>query len=124
MSLISISAPLRAFRASVPVRHSIPVRGSTPDRGKFLDLNVNVTYQPTNALRTSLDFIKNRLVRNDTGRIAFDDNIFASRTTYQFTRFTFFRARIDYSTFTTNVRGQYLVGSDAESGNIFFRRLQ
>jgi hypothetical protein len=33
--------------------------------------------------------VKNRQTRNDNGRVAFDANIYALRSTYQFTRFIF-----------------------------------
>lgn len=81
-----------------------------PGPGRRWHLSSNVTYQPVNALRFSLDFTKDRLVRNDTRRVAFDDKIFALRATYQFTRFTFSRVRIDYDSLTSNVRGQLLFG--------------
>lgn len=81
-----------------------------PGSGNQLDINGSFTYQPTNALRTSLNYTKSRLVRYDNGRTAFDDNIYALRATYQFTRFTFMRARVDYSTLTRNVRAQLLLG--------------
>jgi len=81
-----------------------------PGKGNEWHLDGNVTYQPTNALRLSLDYTKDRLVRRDTGRLAFDENIYALRGTYQFTRFTFARARIDYETIEERVRAQFLLG--------------
>ena len=47
-------------------------------RGKFL--SANVEYKPTNPLRFSLDYTKSRLTRNDTQRLAYDDNIFSFRS--------------------------------------------
>src|SRR5215213_1565388 len=46
-----------------------------PGPGKELRANLFLTYQPTSALRVDFDYTKNRLVRNDTGLVAFDDNI-------------------------------------------------
>jgi predicted porin len=91
-----------------------------PGPGNFLDLNLNVSYQPTSALRLSLDYTKNRLVRKDTGLVAFDDNIFALRGTYQFSRFTFARARIDYDTLASSVRAQFLLGWTPNPGTAFY----
>ena len=71
-------------------------------------------------MRVSLDYTKSRLVRNDTGRVAFDDNIFSLRSTYQFTRFTFARARIDYTTLSANARAQFLAGWTPNPGTSFF----
>jgi len=91
-----------------------------PGPGRALDLNGSFTYQPTNALHLSLDYTKSRLRRYDTGLVAFDDNIYALRGTYQFTRFTFARARIDYDTLASNIRGQFLLGWAPNPGTAFY----
>ena len=91
-----------------------------PGPGRALDLNGTFTYQPTNALHLSLDYTKSRLRRYDTGLLAFDDNIYALRGTYQFTRFTFARARIDYDTLAANIRGQFLMGWTPNPGTAFY----
>ncbi|HJR07820.1 MAG TPA: hypothetical protein VJ842_11205, partial [Pyrinomonadaceae bacterium] len=84
------------------------------------DIDTGVTVQPTGALRTTLSYVKARLTRRDTGLVAFDDNIFALRTTYQFTRFLFARGRVDYSTLATSVRGQFLFGWTPNPGTSFY----
>jgi hypothetical protein len=91
-----------------------------PGPGKELRANLYLTYQPTSALRVDFDYTKNRLVRNDTGLVAFDDNIYAIRSTYQFSRFTFVRARIDYDTLESNVRGQFLFGWTPSPGTSLY----
>jgi hypothetical protein len=91
-----------------------------PGKGNQLHLESNFAYQPTNALRLTLDYTKDRLVRRDTGRVAYDDNIFTLRGTYQFTRFTFARARIDYDTLAASVRGQFLMGWAPNPGTSFY----
>jgi len=68
----------------------------------------------------TLSFSKNRLVRQDTGLVAFDSNIYSARTTYQFTRFTFLRARLDYDTLASNARGQFLLGWTPNPGTAFY----
>ena len=68
----------------------------------------------------SLDYTKSRLRRNDTGLLTFDENIFSFRSTYQFTRFIFVRARIDYDTLASNVRGQFLFGYTPSPGSAFY----
>lgn len=82
-----------------------------PGPGTSLNMEGNLNFQPTDALRLSLNYMKSRLERYDTGRVAYDDNIYSWRATYQFTRFTFARARIDYTTLSSNVRGQFLLGT-------------
>ena len=64
-----------------------------PGPGFALDLNGSFTYKPTEKLQLSLNYNKARLRRYDTGLVAFDDNIYAFRGTYQFTRFLVQRAR-------------------------------
>jgi hypothetical protein len=91
-----------------------------PGRGNLLELSGNFSYQPTNTLLSTFSFIKSRLVRDDTGLVAYDDNIVSSRTTYQFTRFTFVRARIDYSTLASRARGQFLLGWTPNPGTSFY----
>jgi hypothetical protein len=91
-----------------------------PGPGRGLDLNGTFTYQPTNELRFQLDYTKSRLRRYDTGLLAFDDNIYVLRSTYQFTRFTFARARVDYDTLASNIRGQFLLGWTPNPGTAFY----
>ena len=91
-----------------------------PGKGNNFHFDGSAAYQPTNELRLSLDYTKDRLVRKDTGRVAFDENIFALRGTYQFTRFTFARARIDYDTLAERVRGQFLLGWAPNPGTSFY----
>jgi hypothetical protein len=81
-----------------------------PGPGNLLSLTSRLDFQPTTALRVSFNYRKSRLVRHDTNRTAFDENLYALRATYQFTRFTFARARIDYTTINSRVRGQFLLG--------------
>jgi hypothetical protein len=91
-----------------------------PGPGRELNLNLNLSYQPTNALSMSLEYNKDRLVRRDTGLTAFDDNIYSFHTTYQFTRFIFFRGRIDYDTLSSDARGQFLLGYTPNPGTAFY----
>ena len=91
-----------------------------PGPGNQWFANFNFTYQPTEALRTTFDYTKSRLVRRDTKLAAFDSNLFTSRTTYQFTRFTFARVRIDYDTLESNVKAQLLLAWTPNPGTSFY----
>jgi hypothetical protein len=91
-----------------------------PGPGNEFFLIAGGSYQPTEALRFSLDYTKDKLTRYDTKRVAFDDNIFVLRSTYQFTRFTFVRARVDYDTLASNIRGQFLFGWTPNPGTAFY----
>jgi hypothetical protein len=91
-----------------------------PGIGNLLYTNGNVTYKATNDLNLTLSFDKSRLTRRDTGRVAFDENIVSLRTTYQFSRFTFARARIDYDSLISNFRGQFLLGWTPNPGTALY----
>lgn len=91
-----------------------------PGKGTELELNAAFDYQPIDKFRLSLNYSKDRLTRNDTKRVAFDDNIFSLNATYQFTRFTFVRTRIDYDTLATRALGQVLFGWTPSPGTSFF----
>jgi hypothetical protein len=91
-----------------------------PAAGNFLYTNGDMTYKATKDLNMSFSFSKNRLVRSDNGRLAFDSNIATLRTTYQFTRFAFLRARIDYDSLVSNYRGQFLFGWTPSPGTAFY----
>ena len=91
-----------------------------PGPGNGFDIDAGVTYKPTAALNVSLNYTKARLTRQDTDLVAFDDNVFALRSTYQFTRFLFARARVDYDTLASNVRGQFLFGWTPNPGTAFY----
>ncbi|MDT7603134.1 MAG: hypothetical protein QOF61_1131 [Acidobacteriota bacterium] len=91
-----------------------------PGSANTFDVNASINYKPTSALNLSLDYTKARLTRRDTGLIAFDDNIYVARGTYQFTRYTFARARIDYDTLSADARGQFLLGWTPNPGTAFY----
>jgi hypothetical protein len=79
-----------------------------------------VTWRPFNALRTSLEASRNTLVRNDTGRTAYDATLVSWRATYQFTRFTFLRLRTDWDSGQAALRGQYLFGWTPSPGTAIY----
>ena len=91
-----------------------------PGPGRSLGLNAGFSLQPRNEFHMSLDYTKSRLRRNDTGLLAFDENIFSLRSTYQFTRFVFVRARADYDTLDSSIRGQLLFGYTPNPGTAFY----
>ncbi len=91
-----------------------------PGAGNQLFIESVFRYQPTSAWQAQLNYNKVRLVRNDTGRTAFDDNIFSLRSTYQFTRDIFARLRLDYSTLSTRLRPQFVVGWTPSPGTALY----
>jgi len=103
-----------------PVGRLDPNAPYDPGPGNSLNVNLNLNFQPTNALHASLGYTKSRLIRWDTGLTAFDDNITSLQSTYQFTRFIFARARIDYTTLSSNIRGQFLFGWTPNPGTAIY----
>lgn len=91
-----------------------------PGPADTFDFGVSVEYKPTATLRASLDYNRNRLTRSDTGRLVFIDNIYSFKSTYQFTRFVFVRARLDFDSLSSSVRGQYLFGWTPNPGTAFY----
>ncbi|HXG95104.1 MAG TPA: DUF5916 domain-containing protein [Blastocatellia bacterium] len=91
-----------------------------PGAANTFDMAAGFEYKPTAALRTSLDYERGHFVRNQTGRTVFISNIYSFRSTYQFTRFTFVRARLDYDTLSSRLRGQYLFGWTPNPGTSFY----
>ncbi len=91
-----------------------------PGRGVQFDVNVGGEYKPINPLRIALDYTKSRLSRNDSNRPAYDTNIVSLRSTYQFSRFTFLRARVDYDSLSSNASGQILAGYNPNPGTAFY----
>ena len=94
-----------------------------PGPGEFLHFDAGGTYQATNELRFNLSFTKERLRRNDTRLLAFDENIVSLRGTYQFTRFMFARAirlRLDRLKRERPVS----IRLDTQSGDGFLRGIQ
>ncbi|MEK6279198.1 MAG: DUF5916 domain-containing protein [Acidobacteriota bacterium] len=91
-----------------------------PGSGNLIQFNGGITYQPTNELRTQFNLTKQRLVRHDTGLVAFDINILTGRATYQFSKATFARLILDYNTLNSRLRTQALFGYTPSPGTSFY----
>jgi hypothetical protein len=103
-----------------PAALTNPYAALDPGTGDTTDIIASFNWQPTDALRTSLSYTKSRLVRDDTKLVAYDQNIYALRSTYQFTPFTFARVRIDYDSLQANVRAQLLTGWTPNPGTAVY----
>jgi hypothetical protein len=96
------------------------IPGLDPGKGRLVELNLGGEYKPIDPLRISLDYTKSSLKRHDTGLDAFDTNIVTLRSTYQFSRFTYVRARWDYDSLRSNASGQFLFGWNPNPGTAFY----
>jgi hypothetical protein len=103
-----------------PAALSDPESPLDPGPANTFDMSANFSYQPTDALSASFSYDRNRFTRNQTGRTVFIDNIYSVRATYQFTRFMSARARVDYDTLASRVRGQYLLGWNPNPGTSLY----
>ena len=120
-----VSPPYLAFVAENERRRReglelLPAPGLDPGPGDQLFIESSVRYQPTAALQAQLNYTRTRLTRHDNGRLAFDDNVFSLRSTYQFTRSTFTRLRLDYSNVTTRFRPQLIFGWTPSPGTALY----
>ena len=91
-----------------------------PGPGAFFNANAGITYQPSTPLNITLSLTKQRLRRDDTHLLAFDENIVSVKSTYQFTRFIFARGRVDFDSIASNVKGQFLFGWTPNPGTAFY----
>ena len=91
-----------------------------PGVGTQFDLSLGAEYKPIDPFRISLQYSKSNLQRSDTALTAFDSNIFTLRSTYQFTRFAFLRARWDFDSISSNARGQILLGYNPSPGTAIY----
>jgi hypothetical protein len=91
-----------------------------PGPGSSFSMNTNIDFQPATPLNFNLDFTRQTLRRNDTGLLAFAENLASFQTTYQFTRFVFTRARIDFDSLQANAKGQFLFGWTPNPGTALY----
>jgi hypothetical protein len=107
----------RASYAAVTFGQNAPL---DPGPGHQIWTETHVRYQPTTALQTQLNWTRITIRRNDTGLVAFQDNIFSSRSTYQFSRDTFIRVRLDYSSLAREFRPQVVAGWTPNPGTALY----
>ncbi|HRH42833.1 MAG TPA: DUF5916 domain-containing protein [Pyrinomonadaceae bacterium] len=97
-----------------------PNNPQDPGTGSQWNINGGADIKPTDSLSFNLNFNKTKLTRNDTGLVAFNSNIFQVKTVYQFSRFVSLKARIDYDTLSSRLRGQYTFGWTPSPGKALY----
>ena len=92
------------------------------DPGKSLSFqySLGLSLQPTEPWSIELSYEREKLRRNDNRLTAFDSNIYSFRSTYQFTRFTFTRIRVDYETVDGTINSQLVFGWNPNPGTAFY----
>lgn len=91
-----------------------------PGKGLLWGWELEAEFQPTDPWNIRFSYDRRILKRHDNGNIAFDSNLFSLRSFYQFTRFTFARARFDYNTVRGNFDSQLLFGWSPNPGTAFY----
>ena len=112
-------APPRYARVS-PAALADPNAPLDPGTGRSLSATLRLEVQPSNALRVTLDYSRNRMVRDDTGLVAFDESLYSLQATHYFTTALFARGRADYASLPSNVRGQFLLGWSPHPGTAIY----
>jgi Domain of unknown function (DUF5916) len=112
-------APPRYARVS-PAALADPNAPLDPGTGRSISVTGRVEVQPASALRITLDYSRNRLVRDDTGLVAFDESLYSLQATHYFTQAWFVRGRADYESLPSNVRGQFLLGWSPHPGTAVY----
>jgi hypothetical protein len=108
------------FARVSPAALADPFAALDPGPGDAVDFNLNFTYQPTAAWRTSLSYTRSKLVRKDTGLVAYSDQIYSLNTEYYLSRHTYFRGRLDYDWLSSDVTGQLLFGWTPNPGTAVY----
>jgi len=91
-----------------------------PGPGDTFDATVTVAWTPVAAVRVNAGYTKSRLRREDTGRIAYNENLWSGETVLQLGRFAFFRLRADYRSSRSNLRTQVLLGWTPSPGTAVY----
>ena len=112
-------APPRFARVS-PAALLDPNAPLDPGTGTLDSVSTHLEVQPVDALRVTFDYLLNRLVRNDTNLLAFDERLYSTQATYHFTSSSFARARVDYESLRDTFRGQLLVGWSPHPGTSLY----
>jgi hypothetical protein len=79
-----------------------------------------VEWKPTEALRASLAYTRSGLVRDDTRRTAFRQDLVTFQGSRQFGRFGFCRVRADFDSLHSRVHGQVLAGWTPSPGTAVY----
>jgi hypothetical protein len=91
-----------------------------PGVGTQIDFKAELEVKPTDPLVIKVEYKHSRFKRKDTGQKTYTEGIYSLRSTYQFSRFVFTRARLDYSTLSSRGQGQLLLGWTPSPGTAFF----
>jgi len=127
MVALLTSSPVKRFNAALTSRwvtnafdYDLSHYPLNPGTGVEYDLAAEIGYRPMDSLNINLQYSRYHLTRHDTRRAAFNSNIASLRSTYQFSRFTFARLRLDYDSITRRAASQVLFGWNPSPGTAVY----
>lgn len=97
-----------------------PTAPLDPGTGRSLDVTATLTWRVSGGLRVSVEYVKSRLTRDDTRRVAWNENLVGGRVTQQLGRFAFVRARADWSSLRANLQAEVVGGWTPTPGTALY----
>jgi len=91
-----------------------------PGKADLVNVQSTLIYQAADNFRLSIDYLKSRLYRKDTKKLAYDQNIFRFGAEYNLTRFTFLRTRVELESLESNIRFQLMFGWTPTPGTVLY----
>ncbi|MCU0276490.1 MAG: carbohydrate binding family 9 domain-containing protein [Acidobacteria bacterium] len=91
-----------------------------PFLGHRTQLHVNVTLQPTKNLNLFAEHVISRFRRQETGERVYDQGIWRSRLTYQFSQKLFVRGLVQYDSFYQRILGDFLASFTYIPGTVLY----
>ena len=91
-----------------------------PGKARSFGGGLSLEWNPAASVRFEASYTKSRLTRNDTRRVAHDENLWSAQTVYRLGRFAFVRLRGDYRSSRANLRPQVLVAWTPNPGTALY----
>ncbi len=108
-SIIGRSQLTKQFYFDLSYKYGKKIRYVTdPYQGKGSNVSASLIYQPSSQLYSSLSLVFRDFYTDSTGVKEFDYNIIRSKNTFQFNKYLFFRAIVEYHSLQKELRTDFL----------------
>jgi hypothetical protein len=91
-----------------------------PYQGRGADVSASITYLPSDKLNFALSYTYSNFTRSTDGLREYDYAILRSLNTYQFNKFLFFRAIVEYNSFRKRLLTDFLASFTYIPGTVVF----
>ncbi len=91
-----------------------------PGEATGIYFGVGTDLKPTDKFSTYLSYGRSSLKRNATNRLVYESDSFSLGSTYQFSRYVNFKARVYYDTLSDSIFGQYTFAWTPGVGKAFY----